>query len=57
MVFITPTDRDPRDLAAFLEQRGILISPGRSTRLVTHLGISTEDVTRVVEEVGAFFSK
>src|SRR5690606_22442894 len=44
MLFITPTrDRGPA-LAAWLAERGILVDPGHTIRLVTHLDVSRADV-------------
>jgi threonine aldolase len=46
-----------RDLAAFLLARGILISPGSSLRLVTHLDIDSRDIQTVINAIAAFFQQ
>lgn len=46
-----------RDLAAFLLARGILISPGSSLRLVTHLDIDSRDIQTVISAIAAFFQQ
>ncbi len=57
MVFISLADREPTDLAEFLRQRSILVSPGRPLRLVVHLGISERDISTVVSEISEFVSE
>lgn len=57
MVFFRAESRLAEDLAAFLKGRGILISPGPLTRLVTHLDISGEDVATVLTSVAAYFEE
>jgi threonine aldolase len=44
-------------LADFLRERGILISPGKTTRLVTHLDILAEDVDHILAQMAEFFSQ
>lgn len=44
-----------QELAVFLLARGIIISPGRSLRMVTHLDVSTRDVKSVGKAIAAFF--
>lgn len=56
MVFIDLADHDPHELTAFLERRGIRTIPERRMRLVTHLGISTDDVDTAVQAFAEFFS-
>ncbi len=56
MVFFSADAATTQDLAAFLGQRRILISPGKTTRLVTHLDISYEDITTILDAVSAFFT-
>ena len=46
-----------RDLAAYLLARGILISPGNSLRLVTHLDIDSLDIQTVINAIAAFFQQ
>lgn len=54
MVFVEIAPQLCRDMAAFLQNRGILISPGQPLRLVTHLDIHSRDVTAVLRAVGDF---
>ncbi len=56
MVFFTADAATTRDLADFLGRRQILISPGKTTRLVTHLDINDEDVTAILLAFAEFFS-
>jgi threonine aldolase len=44
-------------LAEFLRQQGILIASGKTTRLVTHLDITTDDVQSAVKRFKEFFAK
>ena len=55
MVFFRTESRRAEALAAFLKERGILISPGPQTRLVTHLDISAEDIATVLAAIAAYF--
>lgn len=57
MVFISLADREPAELAEFLLERSILVSPDRPMRLVVHLGISENDVSTVVSEISNFVSE
>lgn len=43
-------------LCAFLKAKGILIDHGSTVRLVTHLDISKQDITAVIQAFKAFFS-
>ena len=56
MVFFTAKPATAEKLAEFLGQRQILISPGKTTRLVTHLDISEEDVRTILAACGEFFA-
>lgn len=56
MVFFNADTAITQDLATFLSQHRILISPGKTTRLVTHLDISQEDITTILDAVAAFFT-
>ncbi len=56
MVFFTTEADIAKQLADFLAENNILISPGKTTRLVTHLDVSREDVTYTLDKIGAFFS-
>jgi threonine aldolase len=57
MVFVAIDADLCRDLAAFLLARGILISPGSSLRLVTHLDIDSRDIQTVINAIAAFFQQ
>jgi threonine aldolase len=54
MVFFTMPQEEARKMADFLETHNILITPGRTTRLVTHLDISREDIDYILEKIGEF---
>ncbi|MFH0781680.1 MAG: low-specificity L-threonine aldolase [Pseudomonadota bacterium] len=56
MVFFSADAATTQDLADFLGHHQILISPGKTTRLVTHLDISREDITTILDVVAAFFA-
>ncbi|MDR0780749.1 MAG: low-specificity L-threonine aldolase [Pseudomonadales bacterium] len=55
MVFVTPTPGSADALTRHLKARGILVDPGATLRLVTHLDVSREDIAAVVREVRAFY--
>ena len=57
MLFATVTKGSSEALAAYLQERGILILPRNPIRLVTHLDVTAEDITTFVAEVKQFFSK
>lgn len=56
MVFFTASAAATDGLAKFLGERQILISPGKTTRLVTHLDISDEDVKTILGACDEFFA-
>jgi threonine aldolase len=56
MVFFTANVEITRELADFLLQRQILISPGKTTRLVTHLDISRTDIAAILDGFALFFA-
>lgn len=56
MVFLAVDRALAARLQAGLRERGILVSAGSPLRLVTHLDISSQDITRVVEATEAFFA-
>jgi len=56
MVFFAAAPETTTALAKFLDERQILISPGKTTRLVTHLDISRSDVTTIVDAFGECFA-
>ena len=55
MVFFQVATRPAEALAQHLKELGILISPGKTTRLVTHLDISEDDIVYVLEKISAFY--
>ncbi len=55
MLFISLKNDSPEELATYLKQRGILISPYNPIRLVTHLDVTQEDVKTFVAAVKEFF--
>ncbi len=57
MVFFTTETEKAIKLADFLKKNNILVSPGRTTRLVTHLDISREDITYTLDKIGEFLNK
>ena len=54
MVFFTMAQEEARKMAAYLETSNILITPGRTTRLVTHLDITREDISYTLEKIEKF---
>ncbi|MDK9707282.1 MAG: low-specificity L-threonine aldolase [Desulforhopalus sp.] len=56
MVFFTAPAETTAALAEFLGGRQILITPGKTTRLVTHLDISRADVDTVLAAFAEFFA-
>jgi len=61
MVFVKINDPKPADramaLAAFLRDRGILISDRHPLRLVTHLDVDRDACVRLVEGIRAFMEE
>lgn len=57
MVFFSMEPERAGQLAEFLRKHQIVISPGKVTRLVTHLDIGREDVDFTLEKIGEFFAK
>lgn len=55
MVFIKPAQGTARALAAFLEQRSILVDPGTTIRMVTHLDVGRADVLTTADAIKAFY--
>jgi threonine aldolase len=55
MVFVTPSSGTSTALSAYLQQQGILVDPGTTIRMVTHLQISAEDCRRVALAVRSFY--
>ncbi len=57
MVFFTMAPDTARKMAEFLQERNILITAGKTTRLVTHLDISRDDITDTLEKIDQFFNR
>jgi len=57
MVFCSMDETKAQDLANFLENRNILISPGASTRLVTHLDVDKGDIDYLLLQIKEFFKR
>ena len=57
MVFFTAASELSEKLANHLRQQNILISPGPTTRLVTHLDISAADIKTTIDAVKTFFAQ
>ncbi|MDH3671487.1 MAG: low-specificity L-threonine aldolase [Gammaproteobacteria bacterium] len=57
MVFVSMNQSHCDPLAKFLRQHGILIASGKTTRLVTHLDVTTDDVQSVVKGFKDFFAR
>lgn len=55
MVFFTVDASTAKELGNYLQEKNILISAGPATRLVTHLGISKEDIHYSLEQITTFF--
>lgn len=56
MVFVTPPEGTGSELQKFLAAEDILILGGPRVRLVTHLGISGDDIVTVTDCVKRFYS-
>ena len=57
MVLVSMNQNHCDALAEFLRQHGILIISGKTTRLVTHLDVTTDDVQSVVRRFKDFFAR
>jgi threonine aldolase len=55
MVFMTPKAGTAHALTAHLAQHGILVDPGNTIRMVTHLDVTRADVERVAAAILAFY--
>lgn len=55
MVFMRLSEGTSHKLAEHLKNENILISPGNTTRLVTHLDISKNDIEFVLRKINTFF--
>jgi len=57
MVLVSMNQSHCDPLAKFLRQHGILIVSGKTTRLVTHLDVTTDDVQSIVRRFKDFFAR
>ncbi len=57
MVFFNAPADITAALAEFLLKRNILISPGKTTRLVTHLDVHAGDIDYILAQFAEFFSR
>lgn len=55
MVFFTPPAGSAAALTAYLRERGILVDPGNTIRVVTHLDVDREAIQTVVAAVRDFY--
>lgn len=55
MAFFSMAPEEAKKMADFLAENNILVSPGRTTRLVTHLDISCEDIAFTLKKIDEFF--
>jgi len=56
MVFMTPQTGTARALAEYLQQQDILIDPGTTIRMVTHLDVSQVQILATVAAIRAFYA-
>ncbi|WP_395489288.1 low-specificity L-threonine aldolase [Cedecea davisae] len=54
MVFVRMTAEEAEDLGPYMRERGVIISAGPATRLVTHLDVSRSQLAEVVVHWRAF---
>ncbi|MES2623743.1 MAG: low-specificity L-threonine aldolase [Pseudomonadota bacterium] len=57
MVFITPANGTAQALANHLHAVGILVDPGATIRMVTHMQVSREDVLKTAAVIKNFYRK
>jgi len=57
MAFVSLEEKKAKQLALYLQEKSILITPGKRTRMVTHLDITTEDILFVLQEIRHFLEK
>ena len=55
MVFMTPKSGTAHALTAHLAQHGILVDPGTTIRMVTHLDVTRADVEKVAKAIRTFY--
>jgi len=56
MVFVTIPEKSVGRLQSHLLENGILIAAGRRIRMVTHLDIEEQDITKVISFIRSYFS-
>lgn len=56
MAFLKMKAETAESLAQYLKENNILVSPGETTRLVTHLDITIDDVDLVLTKITDFFN-
>ena len=57
MVFVRLAEEEATALGRWLRDRGILVRPASSMRLVTHLDVDTAGIERTVRAVGDYFAR
>lgn len=57
MVFAKMKEQYAAPLAQWLKERGILINPGKSIRMVTHLDLSHEEICKTAEAITQYFQR
>ncbi len=56
MVFITKLGEDADALASFLRERNIVVTPGATMRIVTHLNVDRQAAVYLVDGIKAYFT-
>lgn len=57
MVFFSMEEHRAKELASYLAEKNILISAGGTTRMVTHLDITDQDILKVLKETAHFLAQ
>jgi threonine aldolase len=57
MVFMTPKQGTAQALAEYLQARGILVDPGNTIRMVTHLDVSRTDMLTTASAIEAYYKQ
>lgn len=55
MVFVSVQEMGLKKLPAFLLDKGILVRPSETLRLMTHLDVDSEDIHKVIEAFKSFY--
>ncbi len=55
MIFVSMPGHDPRELADYLREQDIVITPGATTRIVTHLDVDREAAKLLVDSIKNYF--